>query len=905
VVGRTISHYKITEKLGEGGMGIVYKAEDTKLERTVALKFLASHLLNDEEAKARFLREAKAAAALNHPNICTVYQIHSDGQQLFLAMEFIEGKDVRRKIKQGPLELEQALDIAIQAGLGLQVAHEKVIVHRDIKSANLIVTPQGHVKVMDFGLALLSDRTKLTRTGSVAGTPAYMSPEQALGEKADRRTDIWSLAVVIYEMVAGRLPFEGEYDQAVIYALVHEDHKPITSLRAGVPIELDRILEKALAKGVEDRYQHVEEMLVDLRALTRQLNEASRSRGPVAVSDTSRPDRKSTRAWAMALAALLVAAFIIWMIIPPDRGGFVLGEPATYPYPPPDGTQFEYGLTVSPNGQYAAFVADTSPGEHDLWVGSVNDSSRTNLLVEDIAGGGNLFWSPNSEWIAFWSDDELKRVSINSKTVVPICECGGRKGAWGKDARDGDGTILFAQHTRTRGGLMRVPASGGEPTPATTISPQGPESHFVPHFLSDGRRFIYLARRFDAETGRFDLDSTALYAGTLEESADSPANTPSVDTELLKVASNAEYVPPLTLGQPGYLLYHRQQALLAQPFDEETLKLQGEPRVVAENLWTSVTIGQFSLSRSGVLLYREPPGLQVNQLVWVNRNGETVGQEGKLAHWLTCRLSSDETKAVCTKGDRLKGSDQISVVDFERDGIETIITTKGGWPRWSPDDRDIYFRGRNEETNRQALYRKRADGSGEADVVCEAPEIVTAMGPETWSSDGRLLMTWEKGLDQDIYAIELGAEPCAEPLIATDAREAAPNVSPNGQWLAYTSGDIGPREVYIQRLDGSSERDQVSASGGSAPRWRGDSKELFYVNIENELMAVPIESSGESREIELGSHVRLFRLRTPQPISRGFYQYDVTSDGQRFLVISKEREEAATVVLNWQAGLEE
>ena len=265
MIDETISHYKVTGVLGEGGMGIVYKAEDTKLERTVALKFLASHLLEDEEGHARFIREAKAAASLDHPNICTVYEIDEVEGETFIAMAYLEGQTVKAKIAERPLKLDEALDIAIQTAQGLQAAHEKDIVHRDIKSANLMVTPQGQVKIMDFGLAQLAEGSKLTKTATILGTPAYMSPEQSQRLPTDRRTDIWSLGVVVYEMVTGRTPFEGERQEAVLYAIGSEDPEPITALRAGIPMELEWIVGKALAKDKEERYQHVEEMLVDLR----------------------------------------------------------------------------------------------------------------------------------------------------------------------------------------------------------------------------------------------------------------------------------------------------------------------------------------------------------------------------------------------------------------------------------------------------------------------------------------------------------------------------------------------------------------------------------------------------------------------------------------------------------------
>ena len=277
MIGRTISHYKITEKLGEGGMGVVYKAEDTKLKRTVALKFLAAHLLNDEETKVRFQREAEAAAALTHSNIAVIYDIDESNGQSFIAMEFVEGRTVSAKVAERPLKLDEALDIAMQATLGLQAAHERGVVHRDIKSANLMVTPQGQVKIMDFGLAQLAERSKLTETTAILGTPSYMSPEQAVGEKTDRRTDLWSLGVVLYEMVTGRLPFGGERQEAILYGITNGEPEPVTALRAGLPMELEWIIGKTLAKDREERYQHAEDLLVDLRGLKKKLESGKSS----------------------------------------------------------------------------------------------------------------------------------------------------------------------------------------------------------------------------------------------------------------------------------------------------------------------------------------------------------------------------------------------------------------------------------------------------------------------------------------------------------------------------------------------------------------------------------------------------------------------------------------------------
>ena len=480
MIGQTISHYKITAKLGEGGMGVVYKAEDTKLQRSVALKFLRSDALEDEEHKARFLREARAAAALNHPNICVIHEIDDASDAPFIAMELVEGETVKQKIKARPLPLEEAVDIAAQTARGLQAAHEKGIVHRDIKSSNLMVTPQGQVKIMDFGLARLAARSQLTKTETILGTPAYMSPEQAQKRAADRRTDVWSLGVVIYEMVTGSLPFHRERVEAVLYAIGNDDPEPVTALRAGLPLELEWIIGKALAKDAADRYQHVEEMIVDLRALkTGQRSPGSErtSKDTVARPTVSVPAPRAVRRptrisllvpWAL-LAVAVATLLAMWLRWPDQTPQKRLRRFAFTP------SENAVSAAISPNSRHIAYVV----GNGDLWIQDLDRQEP-----RKIASGAHPFsvpcWAPTSESIAYREAGELKKISVEGGPATTLCPLPNpllESCSWSPNGE----SIAFSPGGQ---GVHEVSALGG--SPKVLIEPQEQVFVSAPHFVAAG-----------------------------------------------------------------------------------------------------------------------------------------------------------------------------------------------------------------------------------------------------------------------------------------------------------------------------------------------------------------------------------------------------------------------------------
>jgi Tol biopolymer transport system component len=886
--GTRLGPYEIQSLIGSGGMGEVYKARDTRLGRTVAIKVLSPQLAEDPHFCERFEREARAISQLNHPHICTLYDVgHTGGSDApsgtpgtYLVMELVEGETLAERLTRGPLPLDQAIAYAVQLTDALDKAHRKGFVHRDLKPGNIMVTKAG-IKVLDFGLAEQRAQapapgwadadtrtTPIGRPGTVFGTLQYLAPEQLEGRATDERTDIFACGAVIYEMVTGRRAFDGDSHAGVVAAIMRHDPPAITAVQPAAPPALVHVVSTCLAKDPDDRWQNAGDLMRELKWIA-----AVGSGSPIAPVTASRA--QAPRVWMTMAALLLLAtlALVAYRFVRPPvpaptvfRTSILLPEGLRFDRVSPFGGIGRFA--VSPDSRRMAFVATDPNGNQMLWVRPLDSLTAVPLAGTD--GASSPFWSPDARLIAFIAQGQLKTVDPAGGAPVNVAPAFNATGAWSRDNR-----ILFTPTQASP--LHSVPASGGTPLPVTALDKTaGDVLHRNPFFLPGGRHFLYVAvgSRNGAGTG-----ARAVYVGSLD--ANGPGRL------LIDSGSTAKY-------SQGHVIFLRDTTLMAQRLDLDRLVLTGEPRPVAEQVeLNGPASASFTVSDTGLLAY-QPAGGRGSQLIWLDRDGRQLGTVGDAAQYGDLELSPDGRQAAVTVLDAATNTRDIWVFDLAR-GVRTRFTFNPGdevLPIWSADGMSVFFT--SNRTGHFDLYQKVASGVG-------TEELVFADGvnkyPTSLSPDGRSLLYWTFDADgTNLWVLPLTGE--RKPALFLGSPVGPGKLSPDGRFVAYATAESGRSEIYAVPFPVATRKWQISSAGGNLPRWRRDGKEIFYAASDNRVMAVTVD--GDRPALELGPARPLFEAR---PVGQRSF-FDVAADGRRFLVNSLHGESLSssiTILQNWNA----
>jgi len=871
--GAELGPYRIEACVGAGGMGEVYRATDTRLGRTVAIKLLQARLTDRAGGRQRFQREARAISALSHPHICSLHDIGEHEGTDYLVMEYVEGETLEARLRKGKPPLKTALRYGIEIADAVAAAHAHGIVHRDLKPGNVMIT-SGGVKLLDFGLAKMlreeppgaprAVTESLTETGAVMGTLPYMAPEQIEGKECDARADIFALGLVLYEMLAGRRAFAGDSPTSLAAAILKED-PPAIELRPPAP-RLEDLIRACLAKDPAERWQSAADIKREL--------EWALEEKPVA----RRAPKWSRLAASAAVALVLALAFWAWMS---SRGSEAELRPIRLTLTPPPGAQFSTaeGHAISPDGRQVAFVGVTD-GKTKLWLQPLDSSSA--LELPGTEGALFPFWSPDSRTVGFFVREQLKKIDVAGGLPRVICEgVAARGGAWNTN-----GDILLAPPNRLAP-LMRVPASGGTPVLLAKLeTPNDPEaSHRWPQFLPDGRRFIYLDRRSNPEASAVCLASL---------------DRPHEAIRLVNSDHNAQYVPERGRW-PSCLLWMRGNSLVAQPFDAGRAQFMGEAVPLAEDVLRNRVISwaSFTVSTDGTLVYCSQR-LAHFQLTWFSREGKMLGPLAQPGVYVGLRISPDGRRVALT---RAEGQDSdIWQVEIAR-GVPTRLTFGGlaSAPVWSPDGRRIAYAVLTKRD--RVVCQRSATGAGEEERLTDAPGNRV---PIDWSPDGRFLLVSSVRLgwrNDELEVVPLDGDRKPVAIFQTPFSNYDARFSPDGRWVAYASNESGRFEVYVRSFPAGDVKSQVSTHGGRDPRWRRDGKELYYRAADGMLTAAPIRWTAKGPEF--GAESAILRIGGAA-FGSSTLRYDVTPDGQRFLVLEPvETPEPAVlrVVFNWQAGL--
>jgi Tol biopolymer transport system component len=889
--GTKLGPYQIQSALGAGGMGEVYRARDTRLDRSVAIKILPAQLSSDPVRKQRFEREAKTISSLNHPHICVLHDVgHQDGID-YLVMECVEGETLAKRLEKGPLPLQQVLKYGAQIADALDKAHRGGVVHRDLKPGNIMLTPTG-AKLLDFGLAkpvapftciatLTAAATQslpMTEEGMVVGTFQYMSPEQVEGKELDGRSDIFSLGAVLYEMLTGKKAFGGKSQLSVASAILEKEPAPITAAKPLTPPALEHAVKKSLAKLPEERWQSAGDLSSELKWVGESRVENA-MRGVA-----TRTGKLRLAVWAaMSLIAIALAI----------AGTYHATRPAPEPplmamlIPPPGvfpDTSGRIGPPqISPDGKRIAFIGCKTELAATSMLGGMTCSIWLRVLassetreVTDTRGAYYPFWSPDGREIGFFADGKLKRVPADGGPVQVICDASdARGGSW-----NSSGTIIFSATRNSP--VLRVPAEGGSPVAVTQLKSKLGQvvSNRWPKFLPDGEHFLYTNAPNGACTELSELRFASLDGKQ--------------DVSVMKTCTSAAFAS-------GYLLYWSDGNLVTQPIDAHSGVLSGVPAAIVEHASFDplFSIAEFSVSAEGKLVYVAGDAAITRQLQWYGRNGKLLGTLGENDHYKGVAISRDGSRVV---------ADTISVKEskiliLDARGTRTLTTLSnsfGGSPTWSADGRDIYFI--SNPNGPQDIYVRAADGSGEAkDVVKFEKNVLGALFLAV-SPDGKSL-AYAAIVDQqrgaDIYTVALSGDGKPQAFLHTLANETAPVFSPDGRWLAYESNGSGRNEVYVTPFPGGGAQYQVSTSGGERPVWRRDGKEIYY---REGLRMMAVEVKGRAGSLQLSTPTALFELAAGNLNGR---YYDVAPDG-RFLANTSPlmtKAQGFSLVVNWPARL--